>query len=122
VSEAKSIIDELMRFEFVLSLVIWHDILNKVKIVNRILQDPKMDLDALASHLKSLITFLEKYRTNGFENAKLVGIEIVESIGGTANFKENRLRKKKKCLTTKVTIVTMNIQLVQKKNFVMITF
>ncbi|CAI6377857.1 unnamed protein product [Macrosiphum euphorbiae] len=96
VSEAKSIIDELMSFEFVLSLVIWHDILGQVKIVNRILQDPKMDLDASASSLGSLITFLEKYRTNGFENAKLVGIEIVESIGGTANFKEKRPRKKKK--------------------------
>jgi len=46
------------------------------------------------SSLGSLIPFLEKYRTNGFENAKMVGMEIVESIGGTANFKENRPRKK----------------------------
>jgi len=37
-------IHELMSFEFVLSLVIWHDILGQVEIVNRILQDPKMDL------------------------------------------------------------------------------
>ncbi|CAI6364124.1 unnamed protein product [Macrosiphum euphorbiae] len=74
-----------MSFEFVLRLVIWHDILGQVKIVNRILQDPKMDLDASASSLGSLITFLEKYRTNGFENAKLVGIEIVESIGAWWN-------------------------------------
>ncbi|KAL4142550.1 hypothetical protein QTP88_004989 [Uroleucon formosanum] len=68
VSEAKSIINELMSFEFVLKVC----------------------------SLGNLITFLEKYRTNGFENAKLVGIDIVESIGGTANFKEKRLRKKKK--------------------------
>lgn len=46
--------------------------------------------------MNSLIIFLEKYRTCGFENAKKVGVEIVESIGGTANFKEKRLRKKKK--------------------------
>jgi hypothetical protein len=120
VSEAKSIIDELMIFEFVISLVIWLDILGQVKIVNKILQDPKMDLNASASSIGSLITFLEKYRTNGFENAKLVGMEIVKYIGGTANFKGKRPRnKKKKCLTTKV---TMNIQLVQKKLFVVITF
>jgi len=37
-------IHELMSFEFVLSLVIWYDILGQVEIVNRILQDPKMDL------------------------------------------------------------------------------
>lgn len=106
-------------FEFVLSLVIWHDILGQVKIVNRILQDPKMDLDASASSLDSLITFLQKYRVNGFENAKTVGMQIVESIGGTANFKEKRPRKKKKYSTMKV---TMNIQSVQKKLFVVITF
>lgn len=72
VSEARSMIDELMSFEFVLSLVIWNDILGQVKIVNRILQDPKMDLDASASSLDSIITFLQKYRVNGFENAKTV--------------------------------------------------
>jgi len=78
-----------------------------------------MDLDASASSLDSLITFLQKYRVNGFVNSKTVGMQIAESIGGTANFKEKRTRKKKKYSTMKV---TMNIQSVQKKLFVVITF
>lgn len=92
VSEARSLIDKLISFEFVLSLVIWHDILGQVNIVSKILQDPKMDLDSSSSSLNSLIIFFEKYRICGFENTKKVGIEIIECIGGTANFKEKRQR------------------------------
>ncbi|XP_042449106.1 zinc finger MYM-type protein 1-like [Zingiber officinale] len=60
---------ELSSFEFILSLVIWHDILHKINLVSKKLQSEDMHLDVAVKQLSGLVSFFEKYRENGFASA-----------------------------------------------------
>ncbi|XP_042387582.1 zinc finger MYM-type protein 1-like [Zingiber officinale] len=60
---------ELSSFEFILSLVIWHDILHKINLVSKKLQSEDMRLDVAVKQLAGLVSFFEKYRENGFSLA-----------------------------------------------------
>jgi len=68
-SEALSLLNEVGSFEFLLSLIIWYELLTEVNIVSKNFQNPNMQLDILTNMLKGLIVFLEKYLDNGFEKA-----------------------------------------------------
>lgn len=48
---------ELSSFEFLLSLVIWHDVLNKINLVSKKLQSEDMHLDIAVKQLDALIVF-----------------------------------------------------------------
>ncbi|GKD79923.1 zinc finger MYM-type protein 1-like protein, partial [Tanacetum coccineum] len=61
--------DELSSFEFVLSLVIWYDILYKINLVNKKLQSTDMLLDVALKNLKGLVSYFENYRETGLDNA-----------------------------------------------------
>lgn len=57
-SEAHSlVINELNSYEFVLSLVIWYEILSEVNIVSKSLQSINMHLDVSINLLNGLLTF-----------------------------------------------------------------
>ncbi|XP_060846275.1 uncharacterized protein LOC132925937 [Rhopalosiphum padi] len=51
--------------------VIWYDILLKTNIVSKSLQGIKTDISLSENVLKGLMDFIEEYRENGFEKAKL---------------------------------------------------
>ncbi|KAM2694769.1 hypothetical protein EV1_039350 [Malus domestica] len=53
---------ELSSFDFVLSLVIWYDILLKINMVSTKLQSEDMRLDVAVKALEALVTFFENYR------------------------------------------------------------
>ncbi|KAF0714845.1 zinc finger MYM-type protein 1-like, partial [Aphis craccivora] len=95
-SEAQSLYNEVESFEFIISLIIWYDILSEVNIVSKQLQDPKMQIGISVSMLKGLITFLEKYREYGFQKAENLAKELAVSIDIEPVFKIKRHRKKKR--------------------------
>ncbi|CAN0912413.1 Zinc finger MYM-type protein 1 [Linum grandiflorum] len=69
-SEANSLAqNELGDFEFIVSLVIWYEILYAVNLVSKYLQSKDMLIDDAIVKVKGLISFFEKYRENGFEKA-----------------------------------------------------
>lgn len=94
-SEAQSLINEVGSFEFVLSLIIWYEVLVEVNIVSKHFQNPSMQLDVLTKMLEGLIAFLKKYRDNGFETATETAKNLAIRIGIEPTFKSHRLRKKK---------------------------
>jgi len=59
---------ELETFEFLISLVIWYDLLFAVNKIG-LMQNKNMQLDVALGHLKGLISFLQQYRENGFTSA-----------------------------------------------------
>ncbi|XP_008178799.1 zinc finger MYM-type protein 1-like [Acyrthosiphon pisum] len=70
-SETHSLAKEICSYEFILSLIIWYDILCEINIVSKSLQLVTIDLDVSASLLNSLIIFLGNYRENGYTLAKV---------------------------------------------------
>ncbi|KAL8058496.1 hypothetical protein ABFX02_03G022400 [Erythranthe guttata] len=60
---------ELSNFEFILSLVIWHDVLLRINVVSKKLQSEDMCLDVVVKQLEGLISFFENYRLNGLNSA-----------------------------------------------------
>lgn len=98
-SEAHSLVTyELENYEFILSLVIWYDILVQVNMVSKSLQSVNTNLQMSTNMLKSLLDFLKKYRTNcnGFENAKITAHELANDIDVKPLFKKKRNNKLKK--------------------------
>ncbi|KAF0748928.1 zinc finger MYM-type protein 1-like [Aphis craccivora] len=98
-SEALSLLNEVGSFEFLLSLIIWYELLTEVNIVSKNFQNPNMQLDVSTNMLKGLIVFLEKYRDNRFEKAMETAKQLAISIEIEPTFNEVRYRKKKRCFS-----------------------
>ncbi|KAM5548422.1 zinc finger MYM-type protein 1 [Rosa sericea] len=80
--DAESLISgELSSFHFILSLVIWHDILYKINLVSKKLQSKDMLLDVVVKNLEGLVSYFEKYRENGFNSAMTEAKEIANDMG-----------------------------------------
>lgn len=77
----KLVSGEFSSFEFILSLVIWHEILYKINLVSKNLQSEDMLLDVAIETLKGLVSFFEKYRENGFTSAMIDAKEIANEMG-----------------------------------------
>ncbi|CAI6359003.1 unnamed protein product [Macrosiphum euphorbiae] len=92
-SETLSLLNEVGSFEFLLSLIIWYELLTEVNIVSKNFQNPNMQLDVLSNMLKGLIVFLEKYRDNGFEKAMETAKQLAIAIEIEPTFNEVRYRK-----------------------------
>jgi hypothetical protein len=94
-SEILSIVRKINEFEFVVSLIIWYEILSKVNIVSKVLQNQKMHIDVATKHLKELNGFFEKYRNEGFVNAISTAKDIAKELNITPNFKSTYRGKRR---------------------------
>lgn len=68
-SEAVSLAEHEINFEFVLSTVIWYDLLIAVDKVSKSLQNKSTDVSVATSLLKGLQDYLQSYRENNFESS-----------------------------------------------------
>ncbi|XP_052621811.1 uncharacterized protein LOC122195224 [Lactuca sativa] len=78
-SEAESLV-AIESYEFLLGMVIWYDILFSINMVSKKLQTKSMCIDGTINQLKSIMSFFEKYRNEGFsrslDNAKSIAIDM----------------------------------------------
>ncbi|XP_021736478.1 uncharacterized protein LOC110703029 [Chenopodium quinoa] len=96
-SEAKSLAkNELGSFEFLLATVIWYEILHVVNLVSKQLQSIDMLIDVAISEIKGLISFLKKYRENGFSGAMNIAKDIANKIGIDPVFPQTRIIRRKR--------------------------
>jgi len=70
-SESQSLLKSISCYEFILSTVIWYNILLKTNIVSTSLQGIETDMSTSENLLKELMDFFKEYRENGSEKAKL---------------------------------------------------
>lgn len=84
------------RYEFLLALAIWHDLLLSVNSVSKNLSSEKMNLGVASELLDGLLNFFEQYRNEGFVSATFVAKQMSESLDVITKFKEVRIRKKRK--------------------------
>ncbi|XP_066385182.1 uncharacterized protein [Miscanthus floridulus] len=95
-SDAKNLYDVLGSFEFILGMVIWHDILYSVNIVSKKLQSPSMCIDSTLQHIEGMVNYFQNYRNTGFADSVVTTTEIALEIGVEPSFpvKRRSIRKK----------------------------
>jgi len=94
-SETNSLANEIITYEFLISLCIWYDILSEVNIVNKSLQNPQTNSETSAKLLKALQVFLTEYRDNRFEKAKIEANDLAKVLGAEPVFKKNSTTEEK---------------------------
>ncbi|KAK9706135.1 hypothetical protein RND81_07G106100 [Saponaria officinalis] len=96
-SEVKSLaLNELGDFEFLVSIIIWYEILSLVNEVSKHLQTKTMLIDVAISQVKALISCFEKYRENGFSKAIDIAKDIAKDIDIDPIFPKRREIQRKK--------------------------
>lgn len=92
----KNLYDVLGSFEFILGMVIWHDILYSVNIVSKKLQSPSMCIDSTLQHIKGTVNYFQSYRNTGFADSVVAATEIALEMGVEASFPVKRVSARKK--------------------------
>ncbi|KAL4123351.1 hypothetical protein QTP88_015547 [Uroleucon formosanum] len=93
--EAVSLADQLTDFKFLISLVVWYDILFQVNLVSKSLQAKAMDLINGSNMLKSTLEFIKNYRDQ-FDQFLVKAKAIADELGVDSEIKVVRKRIKKK--------------------------
>jgi hypothetical protein len=83
VSDAQSLVSALENFEFLIGMVIWHDILFTINTVSKKLQSKIVCMDATLKQIEGVISYFQKYRVKGFESS----IEVAKGIASDMDIK-----------------------------------
>ncbi|KAK2664532.1 hypothetical protein Ddye_003106 [Dipteronia dyeriana] len=95
VSDAESLA-KCLKFDFLVGMIIWYEILNKVNKVSKLIQKKDMNINDAISLLKGLITYFEEYRERGFDEAMIEAEKIAIEMKIKSKFHETHVRSKKK--------------------------
>ncbi|XP_031096957.1 zinc finger MYM-type protein 1-like [Ipomoea triloba] len=79
-SEADSLVSALENFEFLLGIVIWHDILFAIHMVSKKLQSKSMCIETTMNQIEGVINFFEKYRNEGFASSMNIAKNIANTL------------------------------------------
>ncbi|XP_044147234.1 zinc finger MYM-type protein 1-like [Bufo gargarizans] len=98
--QAQSLATKIKSFKFICSIVIWYELLSKVNVISKIMQQTTSNLSGCVQELEKLIKHLVEYRSDeGFENALADAKGIAEKLDCEAKFPDAftiRPRRKKK--------------------------
>lgn len=100
-SKTESLVDALDNFEFLLGIVIWHDILFDINIVSKKLQDKTTCIGNAMKQVAGVMSYFEKYRNDGFSSSMNMAKDLAHEMDIDAIFpksvvvleKKNRLMK-----------------------------
>ncbi|KAK9714746.1 hypothetical protein RND81_06G116800 [Saponaria officinalis] len=96
-SEAKSLaMNELGNFDFLVSIIIWYEILYFFNGVSKHLQTKDMLIDVSISQVKALISSFEKYRESGFSKALDIAKQIAYEMNIDPCFPKRREVRRKR--------------------------
>ena len=96
-SEAKGLANnELGEYEFLVTIVIWYEVLYAVNLVSKSLQGKDMLIDVAVEKVQGLISFFKGYRETGFLNALKMSKEIALEMNiGTTFHKKREIKRKR---------------------------
>ncbi|XP_020247479.1 uncharacterized protein LOC109825149 [Asparagus officinalis] len=83
-------------FEFLLGMIVWHNLLFAVNYVSNFLQKEDIQIDIAIDQLNGLILFFEKYRENGFKEAITEAKKIASEMEIEVVFREKRIIRRKR--------------------------
>ena len=91
--EAKALADAICRFTFVVSLVMWYNILNPT---TKLLQNKAADLNTATSQLQVTKNYLAGCRCDDFQQVLTDATEIAKELDILPNFETEQVRKRRK--------------------------
>ena len=93
--EAQTLANLIKDFSFLVSVVIWYELLFKVNLVSLQLQKSNIVLDGAIEEIERLTIFLLEFKENGFERSCNDAVELAEILDVEPEFKESvRLRQR----------------------------
>jgi len=96
VSDAQSLVSTLENFEFILGMVIWHDILFFINMVSKKLQSKIICMDATLKQIEGIISYFQKYRNKGFHSSIEAAKAIASDMDIEPKFPTKHQSKRKK--------------------------
>ncbi|XP_076944684.1 uncharacterized protein LOC143615449 [Bidens hawaiensis] len=94
--EATTIAENEFGFDFLVSIVIWYEVLNTVNIVSKRLQSKDMHLEIAIKEIKRLIEVFKDFKENGFLKAINEAKKLAIEMGIDPIFAQKRVIKRKK--------------------------
>ena len=79
-SEALGLAKNMKDFQFLVTLVVWYDLLSQVNIASKMLQSCDMELDAAVSVLQKTVEFMTHYKDNGLASALIAAKELADEL------------------------------------------
>ena len=95
-SETKSLIADLSKWSFLLSVFIWYDILFQVNKASKILQSYGVSLHTMETEIQATEKFLQNYRTTGYDGVATSAVEIAQELDIDPSFPSSRSGKKRR--------------------------
>ncbi|KAG2607286.1 hypothetical protein PVAP13_4NG233422 [Panicum virgatum] len=96
VSDAQALVGTLENFEFIVGMVIWHDVLFTINMVSKKLQSKIVCMDATLKQIEGVISYFRKYRVEGFDSSIEVAKAIAADMDIEPKFPTKRQSKRKK--------------------------
>ncbi|XP_076042015.1 zinc finger MYM-type protein 1-like [Oratosquilla oratoria] len=95
--EAKELADAVSKYDFVVSLVTWYNILFEVKITSKHLQDKDADLNSATKQLEATKSYLLSCRCDdGFQKVLVDATEVAQDLEIEPQFEKKQSRKRRK--------------------------
>lgn len=95
--EAKGLADAVSKYEFVVSLVTWYNILFEVNITSKHLQDKDADLNSATKQLEATKSYLLSCRCDdGFQKVLVDATEVAQDLEIEPQFEKEQSRKRRK--------------------------
>lgn len=98
--EARSLCAKIKDYKFICSLILWHDLLDRINPVSKQLQEKGLNVTLDLKAISNLKTFIEEYRSDiSYKGILEKAKELSEEVDGEPQFKtfEEVRRRKKKC-------------------------
>jgi hypothetical protein len=95
-SNAKTLYDVFGTFEFLLSMVIWHDILFYINMVSKMLQSQSMCIDSALQQIEGTMEYFDKYRSTVFSASLIIARELANDMKIHPSFPIKRRITRKK--------------------------
>ncbi|XP_052622342.1 uncharacterized protein LOC128127707 [Lactuca sativa] len=95
-SEAKSLLKSFGKFEFLVGMVIWYEVLFAINIVSKKLQSKSICINTTINQIENIMKFFEKYRNEGFTSSMNIAKTIALDMGVEPIFPSKRRIVRKK--------------------------
>ncbi|GJN39994.1 hypothetical protein PR202_gb29154 [Eleusine coracana subsp. coracana] len=95
-TDANNLFKALGKFDFILGMVIWHDILYAINLVSKKLQSSTMCIDIVLQQIEDMQLYFINYRNQGFASSMVTTKDIASQMGVESSFPVKRQGKRKK--------------------------
>ncbi|KAK0155422.1 hypothetical protein N1851_002224 [Merluccius polli] len=95
-SSARRIFKEMQTWPFLVSTIVWYNVLYQISKLSKLLQSPTVSVDTFRRQITAVTGFLQEFREMGFNSVKTDAREIAEEIEVEMTWLEVRKRRAKR--------------------------